>query len=154
ERRYVRGIDLVTVHCEVAHLHVLVAHAQGHDQADELEEHERPHPGEADHPGSRERLPFQEVQAARDGDARNDLHRRAGEEAGAGFVFRTADAASAPALDGSAPLKPSQPIQRRPAPTATMARLFGASTSRSRARRGPITHAAMKPETPAERWIT
>ncbi len=57
-------------------------------------------------------------------------HRRGGDVAG---VYQ------------SPPLKPFQPIQSRPAPTATIARLFGASTSRSRCSRGPITQAATKP---------
>src|SRR5579884_3821309 len=55
---------------------------------------------------------------------------------------------------GSPPLKPFQPIQRRPAPTASMATLLGASISRSLCSLGPITAAATKPATPAERWIT
>ncbi len=70
------------------------------------------------------------------------------------LVFSTAAEAMPLTSYQSPPLKPFQPIQRRPAPTATMARLFGASTSRSRCRRGPITHAATNPETPAARWIT
>src|SRR5437764_899904 len=51
---------------------------------------------------------------------------------------------------GSPPLKPFQPSHSRPAPTATIATLFGASISRSRCRRGPITAAATNPDTPAE----
>ena len=39
-------------------------------------------------------------------------------------------------------VKPFQPSHRSPAPAATINRLFGASISRSRARRGPITAAA------------
>src|ERR1700704_4561021 len=56
-----------------------------------------------------------------------------------------------PAEYQSPPLKPFQPIQRRPAPTATIARLFGASTSRSRCSRGPITAAGTTPGRPAPR---
>ena len=70
------------------------------------------------------------------------------------LVLSTEAEAISPALYQSPPLKPFQPIQSRPAPTATIARLFGASTSRSRCSRGPITAAATKPETPAARWIT
>ena len=70
------------------------------------------------------------------------------------FVLSTAAEALAPAKYGSPPLKPFQPSHRSPAPVATISRLFGASISRSRLSRGPITAAATKPETPAERWIT
>ncbi len=66
----------------------------------------------------------------------------------------TAADAEAPAKYGSPPLKPFQPSHSNPAPTATMATLLGASISRSRCKRGPITAAATKPDTPAERWIT
>src|ERR1700729_1602138 len=71
-----------------------------------------------------------------------------------GLVFSPAAAADMWAAYGSPPLNPFQPIHSRPAPTATIARLFGASTSRSRWSRGPMTHAATNPETPADRWIT
>ena len=70
------------------------------------------------------------------------------------LVLSTAPEAISPDSYQSPPLNPFQPIQSSPAPTATIARLFGASTSRSRCRRGPITQAATKPETPAARWIT
>ncbi len=70
------------------------------------------------------------------------------------FVLSTEAEATSPALYQSPPLNPFQPIHSNPAPTATIARLFGASISRSRCRRGPITAAATKPETPAARWIT
>ncbi len=70
------------------------------------------------------------------------------------LVLSTEAEATDSALYQSPPLKPFQPIQSKPAPTATIARLFGASTSRSRCRRGPITAAATNPEMPAARWIT
>ena len=70
------------------------------------------------------------------------------------LVLSTAPEAMVPASYQSPPLKPFQPIHSSPAPTATIARLFGASISRSRWRRGPITQAATKPETPAARWMT
>ena len=70
------------------------------------------------------------------------------------LVLMTAAAASEPAKYGSPPLKPFQPSHRMPAPTATNSRLFGTAFSRSRLRRGPMTAADTKPETPAARWIT
>src|SRR5215469_4553270 len=66
------------------------------------------------------------------------------------LVLSTAAAAEFAAEYGSPPLKPFQPNHRRPAPTATIATLFGASISRSLWRRGPITAAATKPDTPAD----
>ncbi len=70
------------------------------------------------------------------------------------LVLRTADAASAPAKYGSPPLKPFQPSHKMPAPTATIIKLWGTNLFRSLARRGPMTAAAVKPETPAARWMT
>ena len=70
------------------------------------------------------------------------------------LVFSTAAAADMFDAYGSPPLKPFQPSHSNPAPTATIATLFGASISRSRCSRGPITAAATNPATPAERWIT
>ena len=70
------------------------------------------------------------------------------------LVLTTAAAASAPAKYGSPPLKPFQPSHRMPAPTATNIRLFGMAFSRSRRSRGPMIAAAVKPETPAARWMT
>src|SRR5437764_14847710 len=55
---------------------------------------------------------------------------------------------------GSPPLNPFHPSHSNPAPTATIATLLGASTSRSRISRGPITAAATNPATPADQWIT
>jgi len=70
------------------------------------------------------------------------------------LVFRTAAPASALAKYGSPPLKPFQPSHKMPAPTATNSRLFGMARSRSRLSRGPTTAAAVKPDTPAARWMT
>ena len=70
------------------------------------------------------------------------------------FVLSTAAAALAPAKYESPPLKPFQPSQSIPAPTATSIRLVGGKARRSLARRGPITQAATKPDTPAARWMT
>src|SRR5690349_23959296 len=64
------------------------------------------------------------------------------------LVLSSEAEAMLPALYQSPPLNPFQPIHSNPAPIATIARLFGASTSRSRWSRGPITAAATKPETP------
>src|SRR6185437_15568482 len=70
------------------------------------------------------------------------------------LVLMTAAAASEPAKYGSPPLKPFQPSQRSPAPTATKIRLLGLARSRSRLSLGPTTAAATNPDTPAARWIT
>ena len=70
------------------------------------------------------------------------------------LVLITAVAASALEKYGSPPLKPFQPSHRMPAPIATMVRLCGTNLARSRASRGPITHAATKPLVPAARWMT
>ena len=70
------------------------------------------------------------------------------------LVLMMAAAALEPAKYGSPPLKPFQPSHRMPAPTATKSRLLGTAFSRSRFRRGPITAADTKPETPAARWMT
>ena len=72
----------MAVHREVAHLHVLLAHPQRHDECHELEEQERADAGEDDHEQRRQRLPLEQMQAARDGDARDDLHRGVGEQPG------------------------------------------------------------------------
>ena len=68
-------------------------------------------------------------------------------QAVARLVLITAAAASAPAKYGSPPLKPFQPSQRRPAPTATNGTLLGAPVSRSRRSLGPTIAAATNPET-------
>ncbi len=70
------------------------------------------------------------------------------------LVLSTAADASWLAKYGSPPLKPFQPSHRMPAPTATKSRLFGMARSRSRLSRGPITAAAVNPDTPAARWMT
>ena len=67
------------------------------------------------------------------------------------LVLITAVAASAPEKYGSPPLNPFQPSHRMPAPNATRGRLWGAEWARSRANRGPITHAATNPLVPAAR---
>ena len=66
----------------------------------------------------------------------------------------TAVAALALAKYGSPPLKPFHPSQMMPAPIETSGRLCGMKRARSRASRGPITHAATKPLVPAARWMT
>ena len=70
------------------------------------------------------------------------------------LVLSTAAAADMFDAYGSPPLNPFQPSHSRPAPTATIATLFGASISRSRCNLGPITQAATNPATPADRWMT
>src|ERR1700730_10412470 len=70
------------------------------------------------------------------------------------LVLSTAAPASALAKYGSPPLKPFQPIHRMPAPTKVTSKLLGGKLSRSACSRGPVTHAATKPDVPAARWMT
>src|ERR1700761_2141978 len=70
------------------------------------------------------------------------------------FVFSTAAPASGPAESGAPPLKPFQPIHRRPAPTKASRVLLGLKFSRSRCRRGPTHQAATKPAVPDDTWMT
>jgi hypothetical protein len=72
----------VTVDGEVAHLHVLLAHAQRNDEAHELEQDERHDAREDDHPERGERLPLEQIPAAAHRHAGRDLHRRARENTG------------------------------------------------------------------------
>src|SRR5438045_1532366 len=74
ERRDVGRVDLVAVDGDVARLHVLFAHPERDEEADELEQDECADRREDDHPQGSEGLPLEQMQAAGDRKPGSDLH--------------------------------------------------------------------------------
>src|SRR6266571_2357117 len=152
-----RRVGDFAVHLDVTRDQLGLAHPQLHEQADSAQDQERDQPVPDDDGQGRPRLDQQLPRMAVEqagrahigvlADAKVDDHLRVGQQPDE----QAAEQASAPAKYGSPPLKPFQPSQRMPAPTATKSRLLGIARARSRRSRGPTTAAATKPETPAAR---
>ena len=105
ERRDVRGVDLVAVDREVALLHVLLGHPQRHEQADELEQDERPDRREARSPTAPPQLPLEQRPVAVD-QARDRDVRRPGPGRGTTIMFGSAKIAGQQAAG-----EPGEPVR-------------------------------------------